>query len=178
MRYVVLCSSWALVGTAILGCQLAGCARQSTVHPIFAQDAFAGYTDAHTGDNTQEAQSSVIVGDVGNGFPRSSYNPVYFTYDSHALTDETLAALRRYAAQMRSHPIPLMLEGHCDERGTAEYNLALGEHRALAVKQQLVRLGVDGQALTTISYGEEYPTDPGHTESAWSKNRRVEFSKN
>lgn len=171
-------SWWLIVGTLIIVCALTGCARQSNIHPIFAEDAFTDSSGMHTGEGTKDTRSSISIGDLGRNRLDAPYEPVYFTYDSHALTDGTLAALRRYAPQMRSNPIPLMLEGHCDERGTAEYNLALGEHRALAVKQQLVRLGVDGQTLTTISYGEESPAAPGHNESAWAKNRRVEFSRN
>jgi len=69
-----------------------------------------------------------------------------------------------------------VVEGHCDERGTQEYNMALGERRALAVRDYLINLGVPGQNLLTISYGEERPVDPGHNEAAWAKNRRAEFS--
>jgi len=69
----------------------------------------------------------------------------------------------------------LRIEGHCDERGTIEYNLALGERRANSVKNYLVNYGIDPNRLTTISYGEERPKDPRHNEEAWAKNRRVEF---
>jgi peptidoglycan-associated lipoprotein len=69
----------------------------------------------------------------------------------------------------------LTLEGHCDERGTIEYNLALGEKRAEAVKNQLVKAGVKADRVKTISYGKEVPVDPGHTEEAWAKNRRAHF---
>jgi peptidoglycan-associated lipoprotein len=68
-----------------------------------------------------------------------------------------------------------MLEGHCDERGTVEYNLSLGEKRAKAVKDYLVGLGISADRLSIISYGKERPADPGHNEEAWAKNRRVEF---
>jgi peptidoglycan-associated lipoprotein len=67
------------------------------------------------------------------------------------------------------------IEGHCDERGTAEYNLALGERRAVAVKTYLVSLGISPDRLRTVSYGKEFPFDPGHTEDAWFKNRRAQF---
>jgi peptidoglycan-associated lipoprotein len=69
----------------------------------------------------------------------------------------------------------IVIEGHCDERGTAEYNIALGERRAKSVKRYLINLGVDSSQLSTISYGEERPADPGHNEAAWAKNRRAEF---
>jgi peptidoglycan-associated lipoprotein len=69
----------------------------------------------------------------------------------------------------------LTIEGHCDERGTAEYNLALGERRAVAVKTYLVSLGIPQDRLRTVSYGKEFPFDPGHDEAAWSNNRRAHF---
>ena len=69
----------------------------------------------------------------------------------------------------------ITIEGHCDERGTAEYNLALGERRALAAKTYLVSLGIPADRLRTVSYGKEFPFDPGHSEDAWSKNRRAHF---
>src|SRR5205814_9623838 len=69
----------------------------------------------------------------------------------------------------------LGIEGHCDERGTEEYNRSLGERRALAVREALMRAGVDSNIIDTISYGEDRPVDPGHNEAAWSKNRRGEF---
>jgi peptidoglycan-associated lipoprotein len=69
----------------------------------------------------------------------------------------------------------IQIEGHCDERGSNEYNLALGERRAVSAKLYLIRLGVKGDRLSTISYGEEMPADPGHTEEAWAKNRRCHF---
>jgi peptidoglycan-associated lipoprotein len=162
----------------ILGVSIAGCARNSTVKPIFATDALNGGHTGIAGDDsigTRYAGPSTSTERLGIQWPRAPYDPLYFTFDSYALSDETLGTLREYASRMQSNRKSLMIEGHCDERGTAEYNLALGEHRAQAVKTHLVRLGVDPQILTTISYGEELPADSGHEESAWSKNRRVEF---
>ena len=69
----------------------------------------------------------------------------------------------------------MIIEGHCDERGTSEYNMALGERRASAASKYLKNLGIAGNRLSTISYGEERPHDPGHTEDAWAKNRRAHF---
>jgi peptidoglycan-associated lipoprotein len=81
-----------------------------------------------------------------------------------------------YAKGLREHPeAQILIEGHCDERGTVEYNLALGDRRAKAVKDYLVALGIDSSRLSTISYGKERPLDDGHNESAWAKNRRAEF---
>ncbi len=101
---------------------------------------------------------------------------VYFAYDSAELSEQTRAALRANAEWLnRNRKYRIQIEGHCDERGTIEYNLALGQRRADAARDYLVHLGVDPDRLTTISYGEERPADPGHGEEAWSKNRRAEF---
>lgn len=99
---------------------------------------------------------------------------VYFGYDSYALTPDAQAALQYNAELLRRAPqAKVVAEGHCDERGTDEYNLALGERRARSVVDYLVTLGVEPHRLSTVSYGEELPVDPGHNEAAWAKNRRV-----
>lgn len=116
--------------------------------------------------------------------PGSQYGleTVYFDFDSYALRPDTIAKLQKNAekikAALQQNPnIIIQLAGHCDERGTQEYNLALGEKRALAVRDYLIKLGIPAQNLVTISYGEEFPADPGHNEEAWAKNRRVEFNR-
>ncbi|MGQ4808408.1 Peptidoglycan-associated lipoprotein [Candidatus Entotheonellaceae bacterium PAL068K] len=102
---------------------------------------------------------------------------VYFAYDSFTLSQETKVILERKATWLTTHPaFTVQIEGHCDERGTTAYNLALGERRAHTVKQYLVTLGVDTSRLSTISYGEEFPRDLGHNEAAWALNRRVHFT--
>ena len=102
--------------------------------------------------------------------------PVYFALDSIEISPEGRAVLQASAQVLRQQPTwQVTIEGHCDERGTAEYNLSLGEQRALAAKTYLVSLGVAGDRLRTVSYGREFPFDPGHDESAWSKNRRAHF---
>ncbi len=101
---------------------------------------------------------------------------VYFEFDSSELSPEAAAKLKQNADWIEGNPdYTIQIQGHCDERGTIEYNLALGERRANAVKDYLVSLGVDGGRLRTVTYGEEKPADPGHTEAAWAKNRRAEF---
>jgi len=105
-------------------------------------------------------------------------HPVYFDYDSYALRPDALETLSHNAEVLKQYPnVIVQIEGHCDERGTQDYNLALGEKRALATREHLTRLGISGDRMITISYGEEDPADPGHTEDAWSKNRRCEFNK-
>ena len=104
--------------------------------------------------------------------------PVFFDFDSHALQPEALGTLKDNADKIKKTPGAIVLiEGHCDERGTQEYNITLGDRRALAVREYLIKLGVSGDRLITVSYGEEDPVDQGHSEAAWSKNRRCEFSR-
>ena len=101
---------------------------------------------------------------------------VLFDYDSSVLTPMAQERVQSKAAYLKVYPnVKVIIEGHCDERGTPEYNLALGERRAEATKAFLVDLGVSPSRLTTISYGEERPFGMGHDESAWSQNRRAHF---
>jgi peptidoglycan-associated lipoprotein len=106
----------------------------------------------------------------------SPLRPVFFPLDSSEVAGESQAALQANAQVLRQYPSwQVTIEGHCDERGTAEYNLALGERRAIAAKTYLVSLGIPGERVRTVSYGKEFPFDPGHDEAAWSKNRRAHF---
>ncbi len=101
---------------------------------------------------------------------------VYFGYDSAELTDEARATLEQHARWLQAHPeARVSVEGHCDERGTVEYNLALGEQRAKAAADYLGTLGLPAQRLSTVSYGKERPIESGHDEAAWAKNRRAHF---
>jgi len=101
---------------------------------------------------------------------------IYFEFDKARLLPESKAVLRRKAEWLKAKPVALgIIEGHCDERGTNEYNLALGDRRAQSAKTYLVDLGIAAERLTFISYGEERPLDPGHDEAAWAKNRRAQF---
>jgi peptidoglycan-associated lipoprotein len=99
---------------------------------------------------------------------------VFFAFDSAVLDQTAQQTLDRQALWLQQHPsLTVTIEGHADERGTREYNLALGERRATAVKNYLVAKGIDPQRILTISYGEERPVDPGHNEAAWALNRRA-----
>jgi peptidoglycan-associated lipoprotein len=102
---------------------------------------------------------------------------VHFAYDSYTLSDEAKSILEQKASWMTTRPdVAVQIEGHCDERGTIAYNLALGERRANTVKQYVTTLGIPSTRLTTISYGEEFPLDPKHNEEAWARNRRAHFA--
>jgi peptidoglycan-associated lipoprotein len=130
---------------------------------------------------------SGIRGSAVDGYPlgerglysteaEGQFTPVYFDYDSSQVRASDRAAIEAVAGYLRQRAQSgLIVEGHCDERGSNEYNLALGERRALAVRAYLVGLGIDGGRIQTKSYGEEKPAAMGHDESAWSQNRRAEF---
>jgi len=101
---------------------------------------------------------------------------IHFAFDSYELRSEARKILQRKAELLQQFPeLDMVIEGHCDERGTDEYNLALGERRARAAYELLIILGVDADRLSIISYGEEKPLVEGHNETAWAKNRRAEF---
>ncbi|MFO8083997.1 MAG: peptidoglycan-associated lipoprotein Pal [Desulfobacterales bacterium] len=101
---------------------------------------------------------------------------IYFDFDQAVIRPDAQEILRKKAEYMHENPrVSVVIEGHCDDRGTAEYNLALGERRALAAKAFLMNMGISGSRLMTISYGEERPVDPGNNEEAWAKNRRAHF---
>lgn len=101
---------------------------------------------------------------------------IYFDFDKYDLRPDARATLDKKVAFMnQSSSVRAQIEGHCDERGTNAYNLALGERRANSAKQYMTTAGVSAGRLSTISYGEERPLDPGQNEAAWSKNRRAHF---
>jgi len=121
----------------------------------------------------EDAIASASLDDLNRNSP---LKPVFFALDSDELTSEGQKALNDNAALMKRYSTwAVTIEGHCDERGTAEYNLALGERRAVAARAYLVSLGIPADRLRTVSYGKEFPFDPGHDESAYSKNRRAHF---
>ncbi|MCM3880673.1 MAG: peptidoglycan-associated lipoprotein Pal [Vicinamibacterales bacterium] len=120
-----------------------------------------------------DAVASRSLDDLNRDSPLQS---VFFDYDSNELNDAGRAALNANAAVLKKYPAwTVTIEGHCDERGTPEYNLALGERRAVAARAYLLSLGIDTGRLRTVSYGSEFPFDPGHQETAWSRNRRAHF---
>ncbi|MGH7742513.1 MAG: peptidoglycan-associated lipoprotein Pal [Candidatus Eiseniibacteriota bacterium] len=102
---------------------------------------------------------------------------IYFDFDSANLSEQARGMLDHSAKLLRDHPgVHVLIEGDCDERGTAEYNQALGEKRAQAARDYLVAAGIAASRIDIISYGKEHPVDPGHDERAWSHNRRAAFS--
>lgn len=102
---------------------------------------------------------------------------VLFAYDSFQIIDSEVSKIKAVADYMKSNGgVHLVCEGNCDERGTAEYNMSLGENRALAVRAYLIGLGIDGVRIQTKSFGKEKPLEMGHDAASWAKNRRVEFA--
>ncbi len=113
----------------------------------------------------------------GGGIKSEDFKPALFDFDSYALREDARAALDKDAGLLRSNAsVNVTVEGHCDERGTAEYNQALGEKRAQAARDYLVAAGISASRLQTVSYGKEQPIDPGHDEAAWAKNRRAQLA--
>ena len=110
------------------------------------------------------------------GYDWNQLKDIHFDFDKYDILPGDGDILKNTAALLMKYPsVKIQVEGHCDERGTSEYNLALGERRASSAKKYLVSLGVPEGRISTISYGKEKPLDPGHTEEAWTKNRRDHF---
>jgi peptidoglycan-associated lipoprotein len=120
---------------------------------------------------TADPNRDMAVDDINKDSP---LKPVFFVYDSDELDDAARQVLSDNAAVLRQYTgWVITIEGHCDERGTPEYNLALGDRRALAAKTYLQSLGISASRLHTVSYGKEFPFDPGHDDTAWTVNRRA-----
>lgn len=138
-------------------------------------DDSSSSVETTTGDGQPDLDLERLLFDADS---ESGLKTVYFDFDSSSLRPDALAVLRENAEKLKQVPnVIVQIAGHCDERGTQEYNLALGERRALSVRDHLIQLGISGDRLITISYGEEDPAAMGHNEAAWSMNRRVEFNK-
>ena len=131
--------------------------------------------DVRPVDESQATGEDFTVSDPsGEGGPLAD---IHFDYDQATLNDEARGILEKHALWMQNHrEAKIMVEGHCDERGTVEYNLALGNQRAQVTRDYLASLGVAADRLRTTSYGKERPIDPGHDESAWARNRRAHFA--
>ncbi len=110
----------------------------------------------------------------GEVFESSLLKDVHFDFDKYDIRPADAAVLKENAALLKKYPkVKIQVEGHCDERGTVEYNLALGERRANSTRNYLVSIGLSPERISTISYGKERPLDPAHNEAAWAKNRRA-----
>lgn len=124
----------------------------------------------------QQAKAETAKQTNGSELSQSSLERIYFAFDSNTLSAEARGILAKNADLLKKNKaLSVRIEGNCDERGSDEYNLALGEKRAIAARQYLITLGTPADRLSVISYGREKPIDQGHDEAAWAKNRRDEF---
>lgn len=125
-------------------------------------------------DIMANVEKKTYPGIEGEFFDIPGLQDCHFEFDKYNLTPQAMKIMSENAKILKNFPkAKIQVEGHCDERGTNEYNLALGERRASSVKNYLVSLGLPAMDISTISYGEEKPVDPGHDEDAWAKNRRA-----
>ena len=164
---------------ALTGKQLADTARQ------MALDRSKGTPENTGGQITAPSsladigiQENSIVGkgSLGTGIVIKQLKMIHFAFDDYSLSNEAQQILMENARWLVAHPIiKVQIEGHCDERGSEEYNLALGEKRAIAARDYLIQLGVKKDSMSVISYGKERPLNPAHNEQAWAENRRDEF---
>lgn len=166
--------------------------KQSVLKTIFVISLLsvflAACSTSQTSDTADTGTSTISGSDVttgsvsGDGVAGSGIDTTgdvetvfYFDFDKSVLKPEALAALRIHAQRLLANPVNVRVEGHADERGTREYNMALGERRGAAVKEFLVLQGVDGSLVEVISYGEERPLAMGSNETDWALNRRAEL---
>ncbi len=155
---------------------MAGCQRKKPLDTFTTLDDDDGTgVERTTGDGLPGMNLEDLLFVPGSEY---GLQTVYFDYNSDTLRGDVMDTLRSNAEKIKQFPgVAIQIAGHCDERGTQEYNMALGERRALAVRQYLIQLGVSGDRVVTISYGKEFPAAVGSNEAAWSKNRRAEFNR-
>ena len=126
------------------------------------------------GCHTSPHTSTTTINEIENPPLQQVGDRVFFAFDKSDISSDAQAILSRQADFTKKYgQLTFTIEGHCDERGTREYNLALGERRAVAAQNALVSLGVDARRLRTVSYGKERPAVEGHNDAAWAQNRRV-----
>lgn len=186
-RIITILTAGVLSGALLSGCAATRDVEMQTATPDAGADAAAGaQTEVYPDDVASTARQ--LYGDevevssnetylrAAEQDPALRYNVIYFDYNSSAVKDEGREVLARHAEFLKEHPeVGLRLEGHADERGSAGYNLALGEQRAKAARDVLQAHGVDAARFSILSYGEERPAVEGHTEEAYSRNRRAEL---
>ena len=162
---------------------LSSCSKKEVVQdePGFSTSEDSGGTFGEMGDDmgsadTMDSGMGMAGDSAGTPIGQSELQTIYFPYDSYSLSTEARETLKTNAQWLKDNPAAtIQIEGHCDERGTIEYNIALGERRANATMGYMERLGVEPSRMSVISYGEERPAELGSSESAWSRNRRSEF---
>jgi len=163
-----------LVAAALVMC--VGCAKKKMAPPVSELPSAPARQQAEEPRAQEEAIPPSFEEESADQKVAAGLRDVFFAFDDYSLSEEArtiLAADAKLLGENKS--VKITIEGHCDERGTVEYNLALGEKRALGAKNYLVNYGIDGSGISIISYGKERPFDPGHGEEAWAQNRRAHF---
>jgi peptidoglycan-associated lipoprotein len=170
-----------------LGVILSGCSQKAVVKEdpsVKSADGSEARKDAKEADRVREEEvkkefeKSLVAkktpGIEGVVLESKMLKDIYFEFDRYNIQPKEAEVLKENSDLLKKYPgMKFQIEGHCDERGTGEYNLALGERRANSAKKYLVSLGISPSSISTITYGEERPLDPGHNEEAWTKNRRA-----
>lgn len=166
---------WFLVALAAVSVAVSGCRSRPTAEASIDDPTGGGVLGIRPGQGINEGELGGMEHLKGTEV-RGQFQPVYFAYDSSTVADGERSKIEEVASFLRSNAgKAVVVEGHCDERGSNEYNLALGERRALAVRAYLVGLGIGAESIQTKSFGEEQPVAMGHNEESWRLNRRSEF---
>lgn len=169
---------YALIATSIL----VGCARRPTLTVMTAPAPTAVKAEgsaepaAATATDAEERQGEMVVArrlEPATFAEDANVKTIYFDFDRYEIRPGDAKTLEADAAWLKTHDVLILIEGQCDERGTVEYNLALGDRRARAAMNHLVALGVAADRISTVSYGKERPVCDGHDESCWALNRRA-----
>jgi len=174
---------WVVLAISVVALMSVGCAKKQTVKSEGTQapPAAVGEAPVKEAPPAPAAVAPAMPPAASPGVAvteekMSQFDDVRFDFDKSEVKEDGRKTCGVVADYLKKHSqAKMLIEGHCDERGTAEYNMALGERRATAVMTYLVSLGVPKAALSTVSFGKEKPLDPGHDEGAWAKNRRAHF---
>lgn len=167
-----------LLVSSILALAAVGCSKPAAPTPELQEPAPASNTNAAAPAAPADTANPAAAAAAPAASSEIITETVYFDFDSATLTGKTQDILRNLAQTVKSNPgVKIQIEGHCDERGSNEYNLALGERRARSIQEFLISDGLSTTDLSTISFGEERPVENGSGESSWAKNRRGEFKR-
>ncbi|HSD97237.1 MAG TPA: peptidoglycan-associated lipoprotein Pal [Sulfuricaulis sp.] len=165
-----------LAVSLLIALALAGCAGEEATKPTAGDEKGAAPAQTEPATDRSAAGAALSDQEKQRRAELLAQHRVHFAFDSSTIDDEARAIIEAHAAHLVANPqIKLSLEGNCDERGTREYNLALGERRSQAVEKMMKVLGVAGNRIKTVSYGEEKPLCQEHNESCWRQNRRAEI---
>lgn len=168
----------ALFAVVAIGLSLSGCCFRQAMKRDVARPAAPPQVPHMPKEKKQVAVQKPATASVAASEPAvaAALNDIHFGYDKFDIRPVDAEVLKKNYEWFNANPGRVSIEGHCDERGSVEYNLALGQKRADSAKSYMIGLGLDGKRVETVSYGKEKPVDPGHNETAWLKNRRVHFT--